>query len=374
MIKTKKNLVLFMPFIGGGGVEKNLYIIANYLSLKFNNLLLCTISTKYKKKFDKSIKFIVPKKKWSEKINIRIIYLICLYNLFKYLIKNRNCVVLSFQANVYCILVCKLLNIRIIIRSNSSPSGWYHNFIKKSIYKILISFADIVIVNSYSFKKQMEDRFNIKVKCIYNPLNTKEILRLSKKKRKDQFFITKKKIVKVINFGRLTEQKDHMTLLKAMRLLKKNINFRLIIFGKGIEHNKLSNFIKENDLSNNVKIRNFVDNPFPALVQADIFVLCSRYEGLPNALLEAIVLKKTSISSNCPTGPREILSNGKGGTLFKVGDYKGLASRIEYCLKNKKLISQKKMYAYKKLKRYDYDKNLIKYTQLIKPFLITHKN
>ncbi len=372
MIKTKKNLVLFMPFIGGGGVEKNLYIIANYLSFKFNNLLLCTISTKYKKKFDKKIKFIVPKKKWSENISIRIVYIVCLYSLFKYLIKNRNCVVLSFQANIYCILICKLLNIKIIVRSNSSPSGWYHNFIKKSIYKILISFADIVIVNSLSFKKQMEERFNIKVKCIFNPLNKKEILKLSKKKTKDRFFISQKKIIKIINFGRLTDQKDHITLLKALCLLKKNINFRLIIFGKGVEYNKLINFIKKNDLSNNVKIRNFTDNPFPVLLQADIFILCSRYEGLPNALLEAIVLKKISISSDCPTGPKEILSNGKGGLLFKVGDYKDLASKIKYSLKNKKLLSKKKMYAYKKLERYDYDKNLIKYTRLIKPFLITN--
>ena len=79
-----------------------------------------------------------------------------------------------------------------------------------------------------------------------------------------------------------------------------------------------------------VKIYNFVDNPYPLIKQADIFVLSSAYEGLPNVLLEALTLNKFIISSNCPTGPKEILLNGKGGLLFKVGNYKQLANKIIY--------------------------------------------
>ena len=88
------------------------------------------------------------------KLHIRLKYLICLVILFKFLIKNKNSTVLSFQANIYCIILCKLLNINIIVRSNSSPSGWYHNTIKKIIYKYLISKADSVIVNSIEFKNK----------------------------------------------------------------------------------------------------------------------------------------------------------------------------------------------------------------------------
>ena len=98
-------------------------------------------------------------------------YLICLFILFKFLLKNKNSVVFAFQANIYCIILCKLLNIRIIVRSNSSPSGWYHNIFKKILYKKIISLADKVIVNSLEFKKQMEKQFHINLKCIFNPLN-----------------------------------------------------------------------------------------------------------------------------------------------------------------------------------------------------------
>ena len=191
-MKKNKELILFMPFIGGGGVEKNLFIISNFLITKIKNITVCTVSRDFKKKFNKKIKFLTPTKKISKKINIRMNYLICLFVLFKYLRKNKNCTVLSFQANIYCIILCKLFNIKIIVRSNSSPSGWYHNNIKKLLYKNIILLADRVIVNSLEFKKQMINRFGIKVHCIYNPLNTSKILDDSKKGKIDNFFRTKK--------------------------------------------------------------------------------------------------------------------------------------------------------------------------------------
>ena len=86
---------------------------------------------------------------------------------------------------------------------------------------------------------------------------------------------------------------------------------------------------------------------------------------MPNVLLEAITLKKFVISSNCPTGPGEILDNGKGGMLFKVGDYKDLSKKIIIYQKNKKIFLNKINYAYKRLYRYDHKKNLNNYLKLI---------
>ncbi len=358
-----------MPFIGGGGVEKNLFIISNFLVSKIENVTICTTLKVFKNKFNKKIKFLTPSQKISKNINIRINYLICLFVLFKYLRKNKNCVVFSFQANVYCILLCKLLNIKIIVRSNSSPSGWYHNIIKKIIYKKIISLADRVIVNSLEFKKQMLDRFNIKVNCIYNPLNISKILKDSKKGKMDNFFENKKNVLKIINLGRFTEQKDQITLLKAVNLLKKKINFRLLIIGRGVEKINLLNFIKENNLKNKVKIRNFMENPFKVVKQSDLFVLSSKYEGLPNVLLEALVLNKFIISSNCPTGPKEILLNGKGGLLFEVGNYVELANKINHYFNKKNQFKKMILFSKKKLHRFDQKKNLNEYYNLIKSFI-----
>ncbi len=216
-----------MPFIGGGGVEKNLFIVANFFSKKFKKVIICTYSKKYRNKFNKKIKFLNPKLNFLENINLRIKYLLCLFSLFKFLRQNRNTLVFSFQANIYCIILCKFLNVRIISRSNSSPSGWYHNSIKKFIYKKIISLSDIVLVNSIDFKNQMIKKFKIKVHCIYNPLNSKEILIKSKHGKRDKFFMSKKKSLKILNMGRFTDQKDQMTILKAANFLKNKINFKI---------------------------------------------------------------------------------------------------------------------------------------------------
>ena len=94
-------------------------------------------------------------------------------------------------------------------------------------------------------------------------------------------------------------------------------------------------------------------------------VLSSIYEGLPNVLLEAIVLNKFVISSNCPTGPSEILDNGKGGLLFKVKDHKDLAKKIIFYSSNKKKCNKMLKYSKSRLVRFNYDKNLKKYYDLV---------
>jgi glycosyltransferase involved in cell wall biosynthesis len=94
-------------------------------------------------------------------------------------------------------------------------------------------------------------------------------------------------------------------------------------------------------------------------------VLSSRFEGLPNVLLEAITLKKFVISSDCPTGPNEILNYGKGGLLFKTGNENDLANKIIYYYTNKKLLNKKINFAYKNLNRFDYVQNLKKYFELV---------
>lgn len=363
-----KKLILFMPFIGGGGVEKNLFLISEYLSNKIRDVRVCTVSNNMNKKFNKKIRFIQPKKNIYNNLNIRLKYLISLYLLFRFLISNRDCVVVSFQANIYCVLICKILRIKILVRSNSSPSGWYHNWIKKFIYKKIISLSDVVIVNSVAFKKQMENLLDIKVKCIFNPLNFKEIIKKSKLKQSNAIF-KNKKFIKLINIGRLTEQKDQITLLKSLNLIKDKYKFKLLILGRGKEKKKILEYINLNKLNDIVKIHDFIENPYPLLKQSDIFILSSKYEGSPNVLLESAVLKKIIISSDCPTGPKEILLNGKGGLLFKVGDYKDLSKKVVYCLKNIKKMKNKSSFLHKNLKRYDYEANMKKYHSLIERFL-----
>ena len=121
-------------------------------------------------------------------------YLLCLYELIKLIIKDKKIIVFAFQANLYCTIVCKIIfNVKLITRSNSSPSGWSKNFIKKKIFIYLFSLIDRVIVNSLDFKKELKKKFNVNSTCIYNPLNLSEIKKLSNRKIRFSFFNKKTK-------------------------------------------------------------------------------------------------------------------------------------------------------------------------------------
>ena len=359
----KKKLIIFMPSIEGGGVEKNLFLVSNYLSKKINHVALITISKKYKKKFNNSIEFISLISNCWDKLGRRSKYFLSIFLLMREILKNKNIIVFAFQANIYCIIICKLFSVKVIARSNSAPTGWSRNIIKRLIFKFCLNLADKVMVNSIQFKKDLKKQLNVNATCIYNPLNYNEILKNSKKKSKKIF--ANKRQLKILNIGRFTEQKDQMTFLKALNQIKGIIKFEAVIVGRGKLHKDLLEYIERNNLNKFVKIINFVENPFALLKQTELFILSSKYEGLPNVLLEALTLKKFVISSNCPTGPKEILLNGKGGLLFNVGNHNQLSKKILYYMKNKKKCLKMLRYAIRNLYRFDYQKNLKKYLNLV---------
>ena len=157
-----------------------------------------------------------------------------------------------------------------------------------------------------------------------------------------------------------------MTLIKAINLVKEKIKINALIVGNGKEKNNLLSFIKKKKLNKIIKIISFKKNPYPLIKHSDIFILSSIYEGLPNVLLEAICLKKFIISSNCPTGPREILDNGKGGLLFKSKNHRELAKKIIYFHKNKKKYFIMNKNSQLGLERFNFKNNLNRYYEIIR--------
>ena len=351
----QKKLIIFMPSIEGGVVEKNLFIIANYLGKKFSNTKLITCDRLYNRKF-KYLKVINPKVK-VEKLSLRRLkYLFCFIELIKIILNDKNNIVFAFQANLYAAIICKIFRIKIILRSNSSPSGWKIGFFRKIIFKFFLKLPEKIIVNSKEFQNEYKKKFNLETICIYNPLNKNYILKSSYENIRNNFFKNYKHL-KIIFIGRFVDQKDPLTFLKAINLLKK-IKFKALIIGKGILKNDMESFINKEKLQQKVKIINWQKNPYKFIKSSDVLVLTSKFEGLPNILLEGISLKKFIISSDCPTGPKEILNNGKGGFLFQVGDHIDLANKLHHFSSNKRELNNKINFAYKNLLRFDYKKNL----------------
>ena len=122
-LKNYNKLIIFMPSMEGGGVEKNIILITNYLSKHLDNISLITFDNKFNNQFNKKIEIINHTKKVLS-VTKYYKYFICLIYLAKQILLDRNISVFSFQANIYALVLCKLLNIKIIVRSNSSPLGW----------------------------------------------------------------------------------------------------------------------------------------------------------------------------------------------------------------------------------------------------------
>ncbi len=355
-----KKIIIFMPSIEGGGVERNLFEICNFLSKKFQKVRIITVSRQYKKKFTKNISFVGPKRKNFLNFSRFIKYIICSFYLcIELLIKKKNkAIIFSFQGNIFAIIIGKLFGYKVIVRANSAPSGWINNGIKKEFFKRIYKLADLVIVNSVEFQRQFKNFFNTNAVCIYNPLNKKKIIKLSNKKTN---FFNQKKNLKVLNIGRLVDQKNQIILLKALDLIKNKINFRAIIMGNGVMKNKLKKFIVNKKLGKNVKIIKYQKNPYNILKSCDVLIHTAKYEGLPNVLVEAQLLKRGIISSDCPTGPKEILIDGKAGILFKNNNHKELYKKIIHFYKHKNKLNKKIQYGYKQLYRFDYDYCLNQY-------------
>ena len=364
MEKNEKKLIFFMPSMDGGGVEKNLVIIANYFIKNFSKISLITYDNRFNHLFDKRIKIINVKDRRKKNVKKYFKYFKCLVLLVQEYLKDRKILVFSFQANIYTVILSLFFNYKVITRSNSSPTGWEGNQLKKYIFKFFFKYAENIIVNSQQFKKEFKNKFNINTVLIYNPLNKSQILKKSKKSLKFKFFDDPKSL-KIINIARFTDQKDHITLLKSFEIIIKKIKCKLLIMGYGNNEVIIRKFIKQKKLNNYVKVINFQKNPYNYLKKADIFILTSKFEGLPNVLLEAQVLRKFVISSNCPTGPREILKDGKYGDLFQVGDYKSLAKQIMKYNRKSKIDRSKIKLAYNSLDRFDYFRNCEKYFNVI---------
>ena len=340
-MKYKNQLVFFYPSIEIGGLTKNLFSLINSLSKKKYNINFITFRSlkdnavaKKLYPFDKKINVVIPK--FFIKTNNRYLkYFFCFLTLLKFC-SNNKFLIISFQSNILSIIAAKLTNSQIIIRCNTAPSKYISDLKKKLFFKFFYSLADKILVTSNDFKKEMKKYFNLKSIVHRQSLDIEGIKKKSRVKTKFDFF-KKYRHLKLINVGRLTDQKDLITLLEAFSKLIKTRNARLLLMGNGTDYNKIKLFIKNKKILDHVKIINFQSNPYKFISLANVKVLSSKYEGNPNILLEIACIKKLIISSNCKVGPSEILQRGKGGILFKVGDQ----NKLYNVLKNLKIRDKK---------------------------------
>jgi glycosyltransferase involved in cell wall biosynthesis len=166
----------------------------------------------------------------------------------------------------------------------------------------------------------------------------------------------------VLGVGRLTRQKDFGTLLRAFRRLRDSQRVRLVLLGDGEDRPLLEALVAELDLTEDVQITGFVPNPYPYFNAASLFVLSSLWEGLPTVLLEAMVFGLPIVSTDCHSGPGEILEGGRLGTLVPTEDPTALARAMAAALAPD---GDRTRLQYDNLPDYDVERVVARYCRLL---------
>lgn len=166
-----------------------------------------------------------------------------------------------------------------------------------------------------------------KVHTIYNPV-VNDSLREKAGLQPDHPWFAQGQPPVVLGAGRLEGQKDFATLIRAFALVRQERPAKLVILGEGKHRARLEALVSELGLEGDVSLPGFVSNPFAFMARADTFVLSSLHEGLPGVLIQALACGCKVVSTDCPSGPREILQDGRLGSLTPVADVSALAGAI----------------------------------------------
>ena len=366
MKNKKTKLIFFHPYSSVGGVDLSLSTIINNLNPKKYSIDFICI---------KRANNVIPLNR-----NIKIDELKTTRTLFSFFqfikivkqnIKSnyKKVILLSNQnfANVILYLFTFNLKNKIKLiayeRNHLDELNYFFNFkdkLKKKILKILVKLTykkfDEVITNSKESSKELQKFIGTRVLTIYNPLKLKNI----KVKKK----IAKKKL-NILNIGRLEKQKDQITLIKAIAVLSKKINVKLKIIGSGSQYFLLKKYIKIYGIEENVQIIKETKNVKKFYINSDLFVSTSLYEGFPNVLAESIMYNLPVISSNCKSGPKEILICNNARNMFKVKNHKELSNKILFFFFNRKKFNKYNFIIKNNLNNFYYKKILKEFDSLL---------
>ncbi len=238
------------------------------------------------------------------------------------------------------------VSVRICLKKQYEDTPIFIKFVSRIILKWLWHYADRTIVNSSIIKNEIISLFSIRpetIDIIYNPLNIENIRRQSKEEIFEEWY-NQKEIPIIINVGRLTKQKGHVYLLKAIALVAESQPVRLVIIGDGELKSSLIYEATSLGIAGKVLFMGWQKNPYKYISRSNVFVLSSLWEGFPNVVLEAMACCCPVVVSDCLSGPSEILlpqENDKRdivktnyGMLVNDPNEISLSKAIEYILKN----------------------------------------
>lgn len=346
MIKTQKRLTIFLPALYGGGAERTMLNLAQGIAGRGHkvDLVLAQAEGPYLAQIPESVRLVDL---GEGKIANQKRTLTRLPSLIRYLRVERPDAMLSAlsRANIVAICASRLAGKprRVVVNQQNTVSQDAPNFPDRlgrqapRLAKYIYRWADYVVGVSQGVVDDLVQSVGVPehlVKVIFNPGITPE-LRKKAQERLDHPWFQPGEPPVIIAVGRLSKQKDFPNLLKAFAEVHQTRKVRLLILGEGDQRKSLQELAAQLGVEQDFALPGFVENPYPYIVNGSVFVLSSLWEGLPTVLVEALYCGPPIVATDCPSGPREILQNGKFGRLVPVADHEALAKAIGDALDGK---------------------------------------
>lgn len=330
-------IAIILPSLRGGGAERVMVTLAKGFvaqGIKVD-MVLVKKEGPYLKDVGDSIRIVDLKSSRA---------LFCLPKLILYLREHRPDTVLSALSHVNVItLIARMLSrvsTRIVVseHNNFSASNLNALFLRTRCMIYLMRFfyphANTVVAVSRGVADDLAAALHVpkkSIQVVYNPIVTPAVVQGSLEPLDHPWFDSGEPPV-ILGVGRFVLQKDFPLLIRAFARVRAQRETRLMILGEGVLRSELEALVQELDLKKDILLPGFIANPYAYMRRAGLFVLSSRWEGFGNVLVEAMVCGTPVVSTDCPSGPSEILENGKWGRLVPVGDVDAMAAAINAAL------------------------------------------
>ncbi len=345
--------------MGGGGAERVVSLLLNKLSRENRKFYLILLEDKIYYDLPDDVEVIKLNSKYLAWNKLR-----------KVVEENKINVVISFLGRSNYINILSKGPHKKYISERVNPSQMHSfgflGFLNKGLTKWLYPKADLIFSNSMGTRNSLNQDFNVpfhKIEVINNPIDLERVEKMCLDSVEDESLF---KGPVIVNVARFNKQKDHVSLLKAFRIVANEIKgAKLLLLGEGKLEKKLKQLVKELDLENQVFFLGWQKNPFKYLSRSSVFVLSSLWEGLPNTLIESLACGIPSVATDCPSGPDEIIDDQESGILVPVGDYKAMADAIINILKKPELAHRFIANGRKKVRSFSIENIIDQYEKII---------
>jgi N-acetylgalactosamine-N,N'-diacetylbacillosaminyl-diphospho-undecaprenol 4-alpha-N-acetylgalactosaminyltransferase len=379
---NREKITIFLNSLTSGGAEKVVSVVVNRLVRDGHSVELICIERDdfYKVPVEVERVYLSNLKKEDSGLK-KLLYLPLLAFKLKKHIKRNNIKLIQshiYRAN-FTNIISKLfgskhkVEVVEVISITFFKKGGLSNKINLFLIKKLYRYADLILFKAQRMKTEFLKNIYYRGEniVINNPYDIERITLLCDEKIDDFIFDEAKKYI--VNIGRLEEQKNQITLIESLTKMDKNVE--LIIMGDGSKREELEEYAKRNALSKRVHLLGNRDNPFKYIKKSDVFVLASREEGFPNVLIEAMICGVPVISTDCISGPREILAPksdiefqlkdsiefAENGILYPVDDMNGLVEALDTLFHDSGMRDRYVKKALEKSKEFSVDKIVEKY-------------